>query len=85
VPAIVNAVCSATVEHCSDSGGGLWFGSYAEFEVVLDVMMADAALRTRLGERGRRYVQANFRWPVIIDRYDRFASRVLDRVTHAGR
>jgi glycosyltransferase involved in cell wall biosynthesis len=85
VPAIVNAVCSATVEHCSDSGGGLWFGSYAEFEVVLDVMMADAELRTRLGERGRRYVQANFRWPVIIDRYDRFASRVLDRVTHAGR
>jgi glycosyltransferase involved in cell wall biosynthesis len=82
VPAIVNAVCNATVEHCSDSGGGLWFGSYAEFEVVLDVMMADPQLRAWLGERGRCYVEANFRWPVIIDRYDRFAGRVLDRVTH---
>ena len=47
------------------------FGSYAEFEVVLDMVLADPKLRGVLGERGRRYVDANFRWPVIIDSYDR--------------
>ena len=67
-------------------GGGLWFGSYAEFEVVLDVMMADAALARPGSESADRVTcEANFRWPVIIDRYDRFAGRVLDRVERRSR
>ena len=80
IPVVVNATCEATMEHCTDSAGGLWFGSYAEFEVVIDRLASDAGLRRRLGERGRRYVDANFRWPVIIDRYDDFAGRVLERM-----
>ena len=82
---IVNSHCAATVEHCEDSGGGLSFGSYAEFEVVVDTMLADPVLRALLAERGRRYVDSNFRWPVIIDRYDRFAGRVLERMARAHR
>ncbi|MFZ0665896.1 MAG: glycosyltransferase family 4 protein [Acidimicrobiales bacterium] len=80
IPVMVNAQCSVTVEHCEDSNGGLWYGSYAEFEVALDRIMSDAQLRAGLGERGRRYVDANFRWPVIIDRYDRFSARVMERI-----
>jgi glycosyltransferase involved in cell wall biosynthesis len=85
IPVIVNSHCAATVEHCEDSGGGLSFGSYAEFEVVLDIVLADAGLRALLGERGRSYVDTNFRWPVIIDRYDRFAGRVLERIARTRR
>jgi len=85
VPAIVNARCEATVEHCEDSGGGLSYGSYAEFEVVLDRVLADPGLRATLGERGRRYVDSNFRWPVIIGRYDRFATRVVERMARGRR
>ncbi len=33
-PAIVNAVCGATREHCEQSGAGMWFEGYAEFEAV---------------------------------------------------
>jgi glycosyltransferase involved in cell wall biosynthesis len=85
IPVMVNARCEATVEHCTDSGGGLSFGSYAEFEVVLDRVLDDSKLRAEMGERGRRYVDANFRWPVIIDRYERFAGRVLERISRAPR
>jgi glycosyltransferase involved in cell wall biosynthesis len=85
IPVIVNSHCAATVEHCEGSGGGLSFASYAEFEVVLDLMLADPELRAVLGERGRRYVDANFRWPVIIERYDRFAGRVLERMARTRR
>jgi glycosyltransferase involved in cell wall biosynthesis len=81
----VNSHCAATVEHCEDSGGGLSFGSYAEFEVVLDLVLGDAGLREMLGERGRRYVDSSFRWPVIIDKYDRFAGRVLERMARTRR
>ena len=66
-------------------GRGISFGSYAEFEVVLDLMVHDADLRSLLAERGRRYVESNFRWPVIIDRYDRFAGRVLERIARTHR
>lgn len=76
---IVNGRCEATREHCERSGGGLWFESYAQFEAVVDRLMDDAPLTALLGRRGRRFVEANFRWPVIVDRYAAFAERVLER------
>ena len=76
---VVNGRCAATREHCERSGGGLWFESYAEFEAVVDRVVADEQLRRALGDAGRAFVAANFRWPTIIDRYGRFAEGVLDR------
>jgi glycosyltransferase involved in cell wall biosynthesis len=84
VPVVVNATCDPTREHCERSGGGLWFGSYREFEAVLDRLLADAPLRRRLGERGRAYVDEHYRWPVLIRRYARFLSEVVERGKGAG-
>jgi glycosyltransferase involved in cell wall biosynthesis len=69
VPVLVNARCGATREHCERSGGGLWFGDYAHFEGALERLLTDADMRATLVARGRAYVDANFRWPVLIDRY----------------
>lgn len=80
LPALVNARCAVTRQHCQESGGGLWFEGYAPFEVAVDRLIVDAGLRHRLGSRGRRFVDANFRWPVVIDRYRRFAAEVVDRI-----
>ncbi|HXW33865.1 MAG TPA: glycosyltransferase family 4 protein [Acidimicrobiales bacterium] len=80
LPVIVNARCEATREHCERSGGGLWFDSYPEFEATMDRLFADEALRRCLGQRGRAYVQENYRWPGIIDRYSSFAERLRERV-----
>ncbi|HET6794990.1 MAG TPA: glycosyltransferase family 4 protein, partial [Acidimicrobiales bacterium] len=79
VPVIVNGRCPATVEHCRRSAGGLWFDGYAQFEAVLDRFTADADLRGRMADRGRRYVAANFAWPVLIERYRRFCEQVAAR------
>lgn len=79
VPVVVNARCGATREHCERSGGGLWFGSYREFEVVLDRLLADRQLRRILGSRGRAYVDRHYRWPVLIERYARFLGEVAAR------
>lgn len=79
VPVVVNATCPPTREHCERSGGGLWFGSYREFEAVLDRLLADPGLRRSLGERGRAYVDRHYRWPVLIRRYERFLEAVVDR------
>ncbi len=79
LPAVVNARCGATREHCERSGGGLWFGSYLEFEAVLDRLAADRELRRHLGKRGRSYVERHYRWPVLIERYARFLDDVVVR------
>ena len=57
-PVMVNGRCFATREHCERSGGGLWFDGYAEFEVILDTLLADERLRTRLGTAGQRVRRA---------------------------
>lgn len=82
VPVVVNASCPPTREHCERSGGGLWFGSYREFEAVLDRLAHDDELRRRLAERGKRYVERHYRWPDVIGRYARFLLDVAKRGRH---
>jgi len=79
IPTMVNGTCGPTVENCERSGGGLPFDSFATFEVILRRLLDDDALRAELGERGRRYVERTFDWPVLIRRYERFLNEVIDR------
>jgi glycosyltransferase involved in cell wall biosynthesis len=71
-PVIVNAVCGATREHCEQSGAGMWFEGFAEFESVVERVTGDAVLHETMRQNGMRYVEANYRWPVILDRYCAF-------------
>jgi hypothetical protein len=76
---VVNATCDPTREHCERSGGGLWFGSFREFEVVIERLCTDAALRVLLGARGHAYVETYYQWPALISRYARFLTAVSRR------
>jgi glycosyltransferase involved in cell wall biosynthesis len=78
-PAIVNAVCGATREHCEQSGAGMWFEGFAEFEAVLDRMLGDARLHETMRQNGFRYVEATYRWPVFMDRYGTFLEEFVAR------
>jgi len=79
VPVVVNARCEPTRDHCERSGGGLWFGSYLQFEAVLDRLLADGPLRAELGRRGRDYERRHFSWPGLIERYAGFLAEVVER------
>jgi glycosyltransferase involved in cell wall biosynthesis len=79
IPMVVNGTCGPTREHVEQSGGGLWFTSYPEFEAVLDRLVGDAELRALLGERGRAYVERTYQWPVLIARYAAFLETVVAR------
>jgi glycosyltransferase involved in cell wall biosynthesis len=74
-PVLVNARCSATLEHVNRSGGGLAFETYAVFEAALDRLLLDESLQRSLASAGARYA-VQYRWPVVIDRYRRFAERL---------
>jgi glycosyltransferase involved in cell wall biosynthesis len=79
-PALVNARCDVTADHARRAGGGVAFGSYAEFEVSLDRMLASAPLRAALGESGRAYVEHHYRWNDVVERY----LALLRKVVQAG-
>jgi glycosyltransferase involved in cell wall biosynthesis len=76
-PVVVHGRCPATMEHVRRSHGGLAFTGYATFETILDRLLADASLRDALAAAGKRYVEENFSWPVLIDRYARFLEGVI--------
>jgi glycosyltransferase involved in cell wall biosynthesis len=78
VPVAVNAACGATREHCERSGAGLWFGDFAEFEAVLDLLTTDDVAHGAMVANGLRYVEENFTWPVILDRYRSFLHRFAE-------
>lgn len=79
-PVIVNGRCDATVEHCRRSGGGLWFDDVVEFDVIVDHLLDDSALRDHLAGRGGAYARRQFSWPAVVDRY----AALADRILHAG-
>ncbi|HVB91216.1 MAG TPA: glycosyltransferase family 4 protein [Acidimicrobiales bacterium] len=75
-PVIVNAVCGATREHCEQSGAGMWFEGFAEFEAVVERMTGDAVLHETMRRNGLGYVEAHYRWPVILERYCAFVEEI---------
>ena len=68
-PALVNRGCDVTREHVRLSGGGLAFGSYAEFAESLLLLLSDPAAAEQAGAAGRAYVETEYNWDSVLDRF----------------
>jgi glycosyltransferase involved in cell wall biosynthesis len=79
-PVLCNARADVLVEHCRRSNAGLYYADRDEFVEGLSLLMADDRLRAAMGRNGRGYVQANYRWEVILGKYD----RLIGALTGAG-
>jgi glycosyltransferase involved in cell wall biosynthesis len=75
-PVLVNARSAVLVEHCVRSNGGLWYADRNEFIECLNLLMSDARLRAALGRNGRDYVRRNYRWEVVLGKYERIFAKV---------
>ena len=75
-PVLVNARSAVLVEHCVRSNGGLFYADRDEFVECLQVLMRDERLRARLGSNGRDYVRKNYRWDVVLSRYERIFAKI---------
>jgi glycosyltransferase involved in cell wall biosynthesis len=78
-PILANARSEVLVEHCLKSNAGLFYADRDEFVEALRLLIADANLRAAMGRNGREYVQRNYRWDVILSKYDRLLSKVRGR------
>lgn len=74
-PILANARSEVLVDHCQKSNAGLYYADRDEFNECLRLLVADARLRAAMGANGREYVRRNYRWDVIIGKYEKmFAS-----------
>ena len=79
-PGLVNARSAVLEEHCRRSNAGLFYEDGDEYVEAMDLLARDEALRDALGANGRRYVEAEYRWDVVIDRW-----RALLKAAAGGR
>ncbi len=70
-PVLCNAQAEVLVDHCRRSNAGLFYAGRDEFVECVHLLLADRALRRRMGDNGQAYVAANYSWDVIMSKYDR--------------
>jgi glycosyltransferase involved in cell wall biosynthesis len=78
-PVLANARSEVLVEHCRNSNAGLYYADRDEFSECLRLLVADHGLRASLGRHGRDYVRKNYRWDVILAKYERMFTRLKGR------
>ena len=75
-PILVNARSAVLVEHCVRSNGGLYYADRDEFVECLKLLVRDERLRASLGRNGREYVQHQYRWDVVLGKYERLFAKI---------
>jgi glycosyltransferase involved in cell wall biosynthesis len=78
-PILTNARSEVLVDHCLSSNGGLFYADRYEFTECLKMLVADEQLRAAMGRNGRDYIRRNYRWDVIMAKYERMISTLKGR------
>ena len=75
-PVLANARSEVLVDHCLRSNAGLFYSDRYEFVECLNLLLADRRLRTMMGRQGRDYVRRNYRWDVVLGKFDRMLAKI---------
>jgi len=78
-PVLANARSEVLVDHCHKSNAGLYYADRDEFVEGMRLLVADHRLRAAMGRNGRAYVRKNYRWDVIISKYERMFAKLRAR------
>jgi glycosyltransferase involved in cell wall biosynthesis len=82
---VVNSECRVLEGQCLRSGGGLFYRGYGEFAAAVRLVLERPELGTRLGQAGRRHVEAEYGWDVVETRTNRFLAEVAPNGTASPR
>ncbi len=78
-PVLVTEKCEVLKGHCIRSNAGLYFNSYEEFDAALNWLRTHPAEYAVMRENGKKYVEQNYRWDVIIEKYQELIQSLADR------
>jgi glycosyltransferase involved in cell wall biosynthesis len=83
-PVLAQGRTDVLVGQVRRSGGGLFYAGFAEFEAALDLLVSREGLADSLGRSGRAYVEAEYRWDVVLSRYEGLLRRAIGSRTRRG-
>jgi glycosyltransferase involved in cell wall biosynthesis len=75
-PILANARSEVLVDHCRQSNAGLYYADRDEFVECLRLLMSDERLRLGMGRNAREYVRRNYRWDIVMQKYERVFAKV---------
>lgn len=75
-PVLVNSKCAVTKNFAIESNGGLYFDDYFEFEGTVNYILLHKDIAKKMGMNGKKYVNDNFTWDNIIQKYSVFFQEV---------
>jgi glycosyltransferase involved in cell wall biosynthesis len=75
-PILANARSEVLVEHCVRSNAGLYYANRDEFVECLKLLMNDLDLRAAMGRNGREYIRRNYRWDIVLGKYERVFAKL---------
>jgi glycosyltransferase involved in cell wall biosynthesis len=78
-PVLCNGRSEVLVEHCVKSNAGLYYQDRDEFIECANLLLSDERLRRAMGRNGKEYVKRNYRWDVILAKYDRLMAAAKGR------
>jgi glycosyltransferase involved in cell wall biosynthesis len=78
-PVLCNGRSEVLVEHCRQSNAGLYYQDREEFIEAAKLLLFDERLRRAMGRNGKEYVKRNYRWDVIMSKYDRLIAAARAR------
>ncbi|MDI3534976.1 MAG: hypothetical protein PWQ82_1341 [Thermosediminibacterales bacterium] len=77
-PVLVNAKCEVTKSFCRQSNGGLYFNDFYEFEECIRFILDNKKIAMKLGKQGKNFVNKNFTWDVVSEKYIKFIQNLYD-------
>jgi glycosyltransferase involved in cell wall biosynthesis len=69
-PGLVQRESPVLLGQARRSGGAIPYSRPSEFAAAVDLLLDEPGLAESLGASGARYVAANYRWEVVLDRYE---------------
>jgi glycosyltransferase involved in cell wall biosynthesis len=78
-PILANARSEVLVDHCQKSNAGLYYADKDEFVESLKLLIGNHGLRAEMGANGRAYVRKNYRWDVILAKYEKMFTKLRAR------
>ncbi|QJD77049.1 glycosyltransferase family 4 protein [Spirosoma rhododendri] len=79
VPVIANANCEILLDHIEASHAGYAYRDYAEFETAIDNILTQDI--SQMAENGKRYVQQNYTWQAVLEKFDKAVDYVSTAAT----
>jgi glycosyltransferase involved in cell wall biosynthesis len=67
---LVQRYSRVMAERATESGGGLSYGGFEEFEAAMDILIQEPETRDSLGQSGRAFVLERLTWDNVLSRYE---------------